>query len=125
MPGGKDVLVTVYRTPPGPANAVIDVVSLADRSRKTVVRGGTAARYLPSGHLIYTNRNTMFAVPFDLDAHETRGTAVPVMSDVAFDQAAGIAQYRRLYGRHAGLSQGRRGRTRHGHSGVARRDWQA
>ena len=66
---------------------------LRDRSRKTVARGGTGARYLPSGHLIYTNASTMFAVPFDLDARETRGTAVPVLNDIAFDPAASLPQY--------------------------------
>jgi hypothetical protein len=35
----------------------------------------------------------MFAVPFDLDTLETRGTAVPVLDDVAFDAAAGLAQF--------------------------------
>ena len=51
------------------------------------------ARYLPSGHLVYTNRSTMFAVPFDLDARETRGTAVPVLNDIAYDPAAGLPQF--------------------------------
>jgi hypothetical protein len=84
---------TVYGTPPTVERASIEVVSLRGRSRKTIVRGGTSARYLPSGHLVYTNGNTMFAVPFDLDTLETRGTAVPVLDDVAFDAAAGLAQF--------------------------------
>jgi hypothetical protein len=82
----------VYSTPPNTDTAFIDVLSLKDRVRKTVARGGTAARYLPTGHLIYSNRNTMFAVPFDLAARETRGAAVPVLTDLAYDPAAGIPQ---------------------------------
>ncbi len=93
LPGGKDVLVTVYGSPPGLDRAVVDVVSLSDGSRKMIARGGTAARYLPSGHLVYTNRSTMFAVPFDLEARETRGTAVPVLTDIAYDPAAGMPQF--------------------------------
>ncbi len=93
LPGKNAVLVTVYGTPPTVERASIEVVSLQDRSRKTIARGGTSARYLPSGHLVYTNGNTMFAVPFDLDTLETRGTAVPVLDDVAFDAAAGLAQF--------------------------------
>jgi serine/threonine-protein kinase len=93
LPNGKDVLVTVYKTPPGAASAIIDILSLTDRSRKTVASGGAAARYLSSGHLVYTNRSTMFAVPYDLKAHEMRGAPVPVLNDMAFDGAAGIAQY--------------------------------
>ena len=41
-------------------------MSLTDRRRKTLQRGGTFGRYLPSGHLAYVNRGTLFAVPFDL-----------------------------------------------------------
>ena len=93
LPGGKDVLVTVYGTPLGLDRAFLDVVSIADGSRKTIARGGTAGRYLPTGHLVYTNRSTMFAVPFDLDARETRGSAVPVLNDIAYDPAAGMAQF--------------------------------
>jgi len=93
LPGGNDLLVTVYSTPPGLERAVIDILSMRDRSRKTVARGGTGARYLPSGHLIYTNASTMFAVPFDLAARETRGPAVPVLNDIAYDPAASLPQY--------------------------------
>jgi Tol biopolymer transport system component/tRNA A-37 threonylcarbamoyl transferase component Bud32 len=92
LPGGTDALIAVYSTPPNTDTAFIDVLSLKDRVRKTVARGGTAARYLPTGHLIYSNRNTMFAVPFDLAARETRGAAVPVLTDLAYDPAAGIPQ---------------------------------
>jgi serine/threonine-protein kinase len=70
LPGGDTVLVAVYGTPPSTDRAVIGVISLTDKSRKTIARGVTAPRYLPSGHLIYTNRSTMFAVPFDVDARD-------------------------------------------------------
>jgi Tol biopolymer transport system component len=92
LPGGTDALIAVYSTPPNIDNAFVDVLSLKDRSRKTVARGGAAARYLPSGHLIYSNRNTVFAMPFDLAAREPRGAAIPVLTDVAYDPAAGIPQ---------------------------------
>jgi Tol biopolymer transport system component/tRNA A-37 threonylcarbamoyl transferase component Bud32 len=114
LPGGTDALIAVYSTPPNTDTAFIDVLSLKDRSRKTVARGGTAARYLPTGHLIYSNRNTMFAVPFDLATREARGAAVPVLTDMAYDPAAGIPQmdisrdgtlvYRRNVSREAGNS---------------------
>jgi predicted Ser/Thr protein kinase len=93
LPGGKAVLMAVYGTPPGVDKANIDIVSLGDRSRKTLLRGATSARYLPSGHLVYTNRSTMFTVPFDVETSETRGAAVPVLDDVAYDGAAGFAQF--------------------------------
>ena len=102
LPGGKAVLFTRYTA--GTADAArIEVLTLADRHRRIVVPGGTSARYLPaassngatsggSGHLIYINKATMFAVPFDPAKLETRGTAVPVLDDVAF-QGVGIGQF--------------------------------
>ena len=66
----------------------IEVLTLADRHRKIVARGGTSPRYLATsngaGHLVYVNKATLFAIPFDLDKLETRGTAVPVLDDVAY-----------------------------------------
>lgn len=101
LPGGKAILfaaVTAYDID----NATIDVLTLADRHRKAVARGGQYPRYLPSssgatsgvsGHLIYVNKATMFAIPFDLDRLETRGTAVPVLYDVAYDSLTGTSQF--------------------------------
>ena len=68
----------------------IEVLTLADRHRKIVARGGTSPRYLATsngaGHLVYVNKATLFAIPFDPDKLETRGTAVPVLDDVAYDE---------------------------------------
>ena len=93
LPGGRAVLMTVYGAPPGVDRATIDVLSLSDHRRKTIARGGTSPRYLSSGHIVYTNRNTMFAMPFDLEKLETRGNPQPVLTDVAYDPAAGLPQY--------------------------------
>jgi len=91
LPGGKAVLFT-SNTAGNFDAAKIDVMSLRDRRRKTLVRGGTYGRYLPSGHLIYINRGTLFAVPLDLDRLETRGNASPVLREVAYAIGDGSAQ---------------------------------
>jgi len=82
LPGGKAVLFS-DRTRGGNTNS-IEVFSFAGRGQKTLVRGGYAGRYLPSGHLVYANKGTLFAIPFDVDRLETRGTAVPVLDDVDY-----------------------------------------
>jgi WD40 repeat protein len=66
-------------------------VTLADRRRKILVRGGASPRYLPSGHLVYLNKGTLFAIPFDPARLETHGTAVPVLDDVAYVGSSGGA----------------------------------
>jgi serine/threonine-protein kinase len=72
--------------------ANIDVVSVTDHRRKTLVQGGTFGRYLPSGHLVYVNRGTLFAVPFDVDRLEVHGTPVPVLEQVGYNPVDGSAQ---------------------------------
>jgi len=46
-----------------------------------------------SGHLVYTNKEMLFAVPFDLDRLEVRGKAAPVLDDVAHQALSGGAQF--------------------------------
>jgi hypothetical protein len=85
-------VVTTVHAPPGLETCTIDVVSLADGSRKTLVRGATSAKYLASGHLVYANRSGVFALPVDLDTVEPRGQPVRVLSDALFDPVTGGAQ---------------------------------
>jgi serine/threonine-protein kinase len=91
LPGNKAVLFTS-----GAVGAFdqanIEVMSLADHHRNTLVRGGTFGRYLPSGNLIYVNRGTLFAVPFDVDRLEVHGTPAPVLDQVSYSTAQGSAQ---------------------------------
>jgi eukaryotic-like serine/threonine-protein kinase len=86
LPGGKAILFTAYPTR-NPDTASIQAMTLADHHRKVVVQGGTSPRYLATqsgaGYLLYTNHATLFAVPFDPDKLETRGTALPMLDDVA------------------------------------------
>jgi serine/threonine-protein kinase len=91
LPGGKAVLFTAATTGTFDT-ANIEVMSLADHHTKTLVRGGTFGRYLPSGYLIYVNRGTLFAVPFDLDRLELHGTPAPVLDQIGYSAQDGSAQ---------------------------------
>jgi len=93
LPGGRAVLFTVNTTGTAFDGANIDVMSLADHQRKTLVRGGTYGRYFPSGNLIYMNRGTLFAVPFDLGRLELHGAASPVLDQVNYSPINGSAQF--------------------------------
>jgi serine/threonine-protein kinase len=92
LPGGKAVLFSAYRSMTGLDGATIEVESLQDGRRKTLVRGGTFGRYLTTGHLVYVNQGTVFAVPFDPDRLELHGTPTPVLKEVAYSAAYGSAQ---------------------------------
>ena len=93
LPGGKAVLFTVSTSATTLDGANIEVMSLADHRRKTLVRGGMFGHYLPSGHLIYMNRGTLFAISFDLDRLEVRGTPSPVLDQVGYNSFRGSAQF--------------------------------
>ena len=91
--GRKAVLFVAVSSPPSIETSNIDIVSLENGRRKTLVRGGASPRYLSSGHLVYASRAGMFAVPFDIDSWETRGPAVPIFGDAIFDPLTGGAQF--------------------------------
>ena len=121
LPGGKAVLFTASTATGAFDGANIEVMSLADHRRKTLVRGGTFGRYLPSGHLVYVNRGTLFAVPFDLDRLEVRGTPAPVLDQVGYNAAQRFGAARFLPNRNADLPQRRSGGRHSGHCAVAGR----
>jgi Tol biopolymer transport system component len=101
LPGDKAVLFTSHRNSvTGFDSASIEVVTLQDHRRKTLLQGGTYGRYLPTsntskgaGHLIYINKGTLFAVPFDLDRLEVRGTPAPLLEQVSYSATSGTAQF--------------------------------
>jgi eukaryotic-like serine/threonine-protein kinase len=89
--GGKLVLFTAIGFS-GPNHANIEVLSLATGKRSVLVRGGTSGRYLSNGYLTYVNQGTLFAVPFDRDRMQARGTATPVLNGVSYSSTFGFAQ---------------------------------
>ena len=97
LPGGKAVLFVNHFATGGFDGASIDVMTLADHRRKTLVHGGTFGRYLPgsngTGHLVYINKGRLFAMSFDSDKLEVRGTPSPVLEEVAYDAGVGSAQF--------------------------------
>jgi serine/threonine-protein kinase len=92
LPGGKAVLFSAYPSMTGVEGAMIEVLSLKDRRRRTLVRGGTWGRYLASGHLIYIDKGTLFAIPFDPDRLELHGAPTPVLKGIAYSAAWGYPQ---------------------------------
>ncbi len=67
LPGGQHVLFTLATG--GSADrwekAAIVVQSLTSGERKTLIEGGTDARFVPTGHLVYAVGGTLLAVRFD------------------------------------------------------------
>ncbi len=83
LPDGQHVLYTDADDNDDYANAVIKVLSLEDLSTKVILRGGTFPRFAASGHLVFARDRTLYAAPFDPEALETTGPAVPVLEGLA------------------------------------------
>ena len=66
------------------------------------------ARYVPSGHLIYVTKGTLFAVPFDSTSLAVRGRPSPVVEEVSNNTGFGFS---RLDISASGMLMYRRGRT--------------
>jgi hypothetical protein len=97
LPGAQAILFAAIPAAPDVEAFTIEVLTLADRHRKVLLRGGQSPRYLPTssgvGHLVYVNKATLFAIPFDLEKYETHGSAVPVLDDVAYQSPSGTGQF--------------------------------
>jgi serine/threonine-protein kinase len=67
LPGADEVLFTVAGTSAGNRwdTAQIVVQSLKTRERKTLFTGGSDARYVPTGHIVYALGGNLFAYAFD------------------------------------------------------------
>jgi serine/threonine-protein kinase len=80
LPGGTAVLVTITAATGGLAAAQVAVLDLATGTHSVMVRGGSHAHYVTSGHLVYAADGSLRAVPFDLGRLEVHGTPVTVLA---------------------------------------------
>ncbi len=75
LPDGKSILYTIkFNTITTFDEAAIAVFDMKSGTKKILIRGGTFARYVPTGHLVYARGSFVYAVPFDLDKTEITGT---------------------------------------------------
>ena len=75
--------------------ARIVVQSRSSGARRTLIEGGSDARYVPTGHILYAIGGVVFAVPFDAARQEVTGPAIPVVEGVRRTVAGttGAAQF--------------------------------
>jgi len=78
--------------------ANIVVQSLRTGQRTVVLSGGSDARYLPTGHLIYALGNDLFAVAFDANRRQVEGGPVSVIQGVMRAGAARVDTASANYG---------------------------
>ena len=91
LPGSRAVLFSSVGLTPD--SGTIDVLSLADGSRRTLVRNGVFGRYISSGHIVYVNQGSLYAQRFDADRLELQGSAALIVPDVEFSPTFGFAHF--------------------------------
>jgi Tol biopolymer transport system component len=82
LPGSQAVLFTITAATGGIDASRVAVLDLRSGTQKILIQGGSQARYVRSGHLVYVAAGTLRAVGFDLERLETIGTATPVVSQL-------------------------------------------
>jgi serine/threonine-protein kinase len=92
LPGGRAVLFTASTEIDIGAGATLVALDMASGARTTLLRG-YFGRYVPSGHLLYVQDDTLFALPFDPRRLSATGPAWRLLDSVMADGARGSAQF--------------------------------
>jgi len=86
LPGGRGVLFTIVSQ--GQTERRVALLDLQTVQWKTLIRSGSQAEYLDTGHLIYVEGGALWAVRFDLATLQTDGDPVPVLERIGRRNAA-------------------------------------
>ena len=100
LPDGESVLFSVTTATDATRwdQAQIVAQSLRTGERTVLVEGGSDARYVPTGHLVYALGSVLLAVAFDLDRLEVSGGPVPLVQGVQRSQVPALGSDTANYG---------------------------
>jgi serine/threonine-protein kinase len=93
LPGATAMLFAAFGSVGGSEGANVLAQPLPSGHSKIVLRGAHYARYIRSGHLLYAQGTTIFAVPFDVDRLEVRGQPVAVVDGVLGFKVSGASSF--------------------------------
>jgi serine/threonine-protein kinase len=92
LPGGVGILYTASTEPMIGTGSTLVVQPLPSGKRTIVHRGGYFGRYAGSGHIVYMQDDTLFAMPFDLRRLTVTGAAARTIDSIQSDHGRGSAQ---------------------------------
>jgi len=82
LPGSQAVVFTITSTTGRLDQAQVAVLDLRTGTQTVLIRGGSDAHYVSSGHLVYAAEGTLKAVAFDLARLAVVGSATTVLPQV-------------------------------------------
>jgi serine/threonine-protein kinase len=91
LPDGKAIVFTV-KTTSGFRPAIVSLETGEHRVLEEL-GDGRAARYVPTGHIVYAERGQLLAVPFDPVRLELTGTPSSVLDGVHVSPTSGLAYF--------------------------------
>jgi len=83
LPGGRALLYTVRKRYWTWGDEEVVALPLPNGQPKILLRDAADARYLPTGHLVFLRRGTLYAVAFDAERLEVHGPQVALLGSVA------------------------------------------
>jgi len=84
LPGSRAIVFAGTRLTPSQQSGVW-VLPLNDGQPRLLMEGGEMARYLRSGHLIYSAKGALVAAPLDIETLTLTGSSVAVIKDLRND----------------------------------------
>ena len=88
LPGGRTVLFTASLGTPDAGDVL--ALNLDTREQTTVIRGGVAGRYVPTGHVVFVRGGDLWAVRFDVDRLEAVGEPVLVEQGIRVEGGGAV-----------------------------------
>jgi len=68
----------------------VNVLSLTSGESRRLLEDAAGARYLSTGHLVYSKDGTLMVVPFDVERLVTTGSPRPVLEGLAWENVGGL-----------------------------------
>jgi len=90
LPDGESILFTLFD---GNEYQIVVKSIKSGEITKLMSMQGTVSRYVPTGHIVYTVGNDIFAVPFDPDRLELTGGQVSIVEGVLWSGLVNASQY--------------------------------
>jgi Tol biopolymer transport system component len=81
LPGGKHMLFTSVPVRDW-QTAKVEILAMDTGERRVLIPGGSDARYVHTGHIVFMKAGVMMGVPFDLASRQLNGEPVTLIEDV-------------------------------------------